>query len=218
METDLIILYMSTQQFRKKRLHKCDFWHLPDVFSAMLKHNFSLLHTERDSVLGLIELLWCGVVFYLLMMQQISYSTAQKPVEATEEQYPATTHRIKARQTCSAGTASQKDINIFQTPLTQFFHSEISFSPRRNIAAVTLNSSALTWTAIYSPGTLKDSNMISAVYSLFSGVFNGGSVCETKKKPNKHEFETYIQTKYLTLKKEPPTPKFCQDESFNNSM
>ena len=30
---------------------------------------------------------------------------------------------------------------------------------------------------MYSPGTLKDSNMISAVYSLFSGVFNGGSVC-----------------------------------------
>lgn len=31
-------------------------------------------------------------------------------------------------------------------------------------------------TAIYNPGTLNDSNMISAVYSLFSGVFNGGSV------------------------------------------
>lgn len=34
----------------------------------------------------------------------------------------------------------------------------------------------LTWTAMYSPGTLKDSNMISAVYSRFSGVLSGGSV------------------------------------------
>lgn len=31
-------------------------------------------------------------------------------------------------------------------------------------------------TAIYNPGTLNDSNIISAVYSLFSGVFSGGSV------------------------------------------
>jgi hypothetical protein len=31
-------------------------------------------------------------------------------------------------------------------------------------------------TAMYKPGTLKVSNMISAVYSRFSGVFNGGSV------------------------------------------
>lgn len=37
------------------------------------------------------------------------------------------------------------------------------------------------WTAIYRPGTLNDSNMISAVYSRFSGVFKGGSVCEQKK-------------------------------------
>lgn len=33
---------------------------------------------------------------------------------------------------------------------------------------------------MYSPGTLKDSNMISAVYSRFSGVFRGGSVCEER--------------------------------------
>lgn len=32
------------------------------------------------------------------------------------------------------------------------------------------------WTPMYKPGTLKVSNMISAVYSLFSGVFRGGSV------------------------------------------
>jgi hypothetical protein len=32
-------------------------------------------------------------------------------------------------------------------------------------------------TAMYSPGTLKVSNMISAVYSLFSGGLRGGSVC-----------------------------------------
>lgn len=31
-------------------------------------------------------------------------------------------------------------------------------------------------TAIYSPGTLNVSNMISAVYSLFSGALRGGSV------------------------------------------
>ena len=31
-------------------------------------------------------------------------------------------------------------------------------------------------TAMYKPGTLNDSNMISAVYSLFSGVLRGGSV------------------------------------------
>jgi len=31
---------------------------------------------------------------------------------------------------------------------------------------------------MYKPGTLKDSNIISAVYSLFSGVFSGGSVYE----------------------------------------
>ena len=30
---------------------------------------------------------------------------------------------------------------------------------------------------MYRPGTLNDSNIISAVYSRFSGVFNGGSVC-----------------------------------------
>lgn len=29
---------------------------------------------------------------------------------------------------------------------------------------------------MYKPGTLKDSNIISAVYSRFSGVFKGGSV------------------------------------------
>ena len=32
------------------------------------------------------------------------------------------------------------------------------------------------WTPMYSPGTLNVSNIISAVYSLFSGVFSGGSV------------------------------------------
>ncbi len=37
-------------------------------------------------------------------------------------------------------------------------------------------------TAMYNPGTLNDSNMISAVYSRFSGVFNGGSVCNTNQK------------------------------------
>jgi len=30
--------------------------------------------------------------------------------------------------------------------------------------------------AMYKPGTLNNSNIISAVYSRFSGVFNGGSV------------------------------------------
>ena len=35
-------------------------------------------------------------------------------------------------------------------------------------------------TAMYRPGTLKDSNMISAVYSRFSGVFSGGSVYEKR--------------------------------------
>ena len=34
------------------------------------------------------------------------------------------------------------------------------------------------WTAIYIPGTLKVSNMTSARYSRFSGVFSGGSVCK----------------------------------------
>lgn len=43
-------------------------------------------------------------------------------------------------------------------------HPSLSFAP------------PLTCTAIYSPGTLKDSNIISAVYSLFSGVLSGGSV------------------------------------------
>lgn len=67
METDLIILYISTQQLRKRRLHKCNFWLLPDIFSATLNHQFLLLHTERDSVLGLIQLLWCGVVFFIYL-------------------------------------------------------------------------------------------------------------------------------------------------------
>ena len=35
-------------------------------------------------------------------------------------------------------------------------------------------------TAMYNPGTLNDSNMISAVYSLFSGVFSGGSVYKSQ--------------------------------------
>jgi hypothetical protein len=35
------------------------------------------------------------------------------------------------------------------------------------------------WTAIYRPGTLKVSNMISAVNSRFSGGFKGGSVNNT---------------------------------------
>ncbi len=34
--------------------------------------------------------------------------------------------------------------------------------------------------AMYKPGTLNNSNIISAVYSRFSGVFNGGSVYENK--------------------------------------
>jgi hypothetical protein len=38
-------------------------------------------------------------------------------------------------------------------------------------------SASTACTAMYSPGTLKVSNMISAVYSLFSGGLRGGSVC-----------------------------------------
>jgi len=34
--------------------------------------------------------------------------------------------------------------------------------------------------AMYKPGTLNNSNIISAVYSRFSGVFNGGSVYQHK--------------------------------------
>jgi hypothetical protein len=38
----------------------------------------------------------------------------------------------------------------------------------------------LTCKAMYKPGTLNNSNIISAVYSRFSGVFNGGSVCKNQ--------------------------------------
>jgi len=49
----------------------------------------------------------------------------------------------------------------------------------------------LTCTAMYRPGMLNDSNMISARYSRFSGVFNGGSVCgNTHSKFNYQTFHT----------------------------
>jgi len=40
-------------------------------------------------------------------------------------------------------------------------------------------SASTACTAMYSPGTLNVSNMISAVYSRFSGVLSGGSVSST---------------------------------------
>ena len=46
---------------------------------------------------------------------------------------------------------------------------------------VQLAASAKTaWTAMYNPFAPKDSKKISAVYSRFSGAFNGGSVCEKR--------------------------------------
>lgn len=38
------------------------------------------------------------------------------------------------------------------------------------------------WTAMYNPWTLNDSNMISAVFSRFSGGFSGGSVLVEEKR------------------------------------
>ena len=58
-------------------------------------------------------------------------------------------------------------------PIPPLFSSPLPYPP--------LPTLPLTCTAMYSPGTLKDSNIISAVYSLFSGVFSGGSVWEGRR-------------------------------------
>lgn len=50
--------------------------------------------------------------------------------------------------------------------------------------------------------------MISAVYSLFSGVFSGGSVCETKKKKKKAAKFYLPSNQTPDLKKKSPNPKF----------
>lgn len=54
-----------------------------------------------------------------------------------------------------------------------WFRSKLSLDKCKSQAYIKIS---LTCTAMYKPGTLKDSNIISAVYSLFSGVFSGGSV------------------------------------------
>ena len=48
--------------------------------------------------------------------------------------------------------------------------------PDLEVAAKPAYRAKTAWTPMYKPGTLNVSNMISAVYSLFSGVFSGGSV------------------------------------------
>ena len=47
-------------------------------------------------------------------------------------------------------------------------------------------SASTACTAMYRPGTLKLSNMISAVYSRFSGAFSGGSVCSMRKRKSRN--------------------------------
>ena len=49
--------------------------------------------------------------------------------------------------------------------------------------------------AMYKPGTLNNSNIISAVYSRFSGVFNGGSVFK------KNMIFLWDKNEYLTKRK-----------------
>ena len=71
---------------------------------------------------------------------------------------------------CSKATSTlfSSELTCTSTSLNSYLHSPTHHS----LSTPPL----LTCTAIYRPGTLNDSNMISAVYSLFSGVLSGGSV------------------------------------------
>lgn len=60
--------------------------------------------------------------------------------------------------------------------------------------------------------------MISAVYSLFSGVFNGGSVCETIKKKKKKAAKFYLHSNQtLDFKKKNHQILSFEDKSLNNN-
>lgn len=73
--------------------------------------------------------------------------------------------------------SQERTMKCFEVIKNIFLKSELN--------QIKIQESSLSWfvnfltcTAMYKPGTLKDSNIISAVYSLFSGVFSGGSVYE----------------------------------------
>lgn len=63
---------------------------------------------------------------------------------------------------------------VTPSPLSTTIPVSVLSSIGREVQLAAKASTACT--AMYKPGTLKDSNMISAMYSLFSGVFKGGSV------------------------------------------
>jgi hypothetical protein len=142
----------------------------------------SELEKQRRSIKdkGYLSRHWLLAVSHQLLDVAGDGSAGQGDVLNAAADHIAICHRNNV-----GNTVSRIDDGSGQGTFFYLSKEEVSKEEKEGPEGLTLDevqeaaSARTAWTAIYKPGTLNVSNIISAVYSRFSGGFKGGSVRRT---------------------------------------